>query len=531
MKIRYFKRARKLYIRKLFSGYNILKSTNQLGLIEDIKFELSCTKIINQKKNESKIQSNLEFSEISLRQFVLQHYINLTFHKEIIYYFSKSNNSICYPLPKNWQKILKQKGLRVNKFACTLYWYYEIIKLLILAFFEFISQTIKSIKLFNNYNYANNLKFVYFDSLDKTNVPDMSGEYEFGILSWYLNYHGGKGIDYLSHSVTGKNSILVNNVNVKFQSSPFLPPLSIKSLFQFCFKSIGLIIKSFVMLFLGKWHYALMSKEVILSYVVQTNKNQGIGKNYLFNNSCSIYRPIWTYYAEKYGSKISFYFYSTNIERFKKGNAYPRIANFWHITTWSEYLVWDTFQKYFIDNAIGHTNKTTIVGPIYFKFSTKNLQLPEKTIIIFDVQPVRNSFYITLGLDQEYYVPKIANTFFNHIAETLRRTDFKIAIKKKREIGNLAHISFKHNFDRLIRNNRIINIEPDIPAESIIKDAFAVISMPFTSTAIIAKKYGKPSIYYDPSGIVEKDDRAAHGIPIIQNKNELFIWINSLTLN
>jgi polysaccharide biosynthesis PFTS motif protein len=530
MKIRYFEILRKAYIRKLLSGYNKLKSTNQLGLIEEIKYELSCTRIIHQK-NESISELNLAFTEISLRQFVLQHYLNLNFNREILCYFSKFNNSIRYPLPQNWQKVLKQKGIRVNNFACTLYWYCEVIKLFILGVLNFFSQTLKSFRSFNHYKAVNNLKFVYFDSLDKTNIPDKSGQYEFGILSWYLNNYGKNGIDYLSHSVKGKKSILVNNINIKFQNSPFPPPLSIKSLFKFCLKSIGFIIKSFVMLFLGEWHHALMSKEVILSFIVQINKNNGIGKEYLFNNSSSIYRPIWTYFAEKHGAKISFYFYSTNIEWFKRGNVYPRIANFWHITTWSEYLVWDTFQKNFIDNAIGRTNKTKIVGPINFKFSTKNLQLPEKTVIIFDVQPVRNSFYVTLGLDQEYYVPKVANIFFNDIAEVLRRTNFKIAIKKKREIGNLVHISYKHNFDRLMRSNKIINIDPDIPAESIIKDAYAVISMPFTSTAIIAKKHGKPSIYYDPSGIVEKDDRAAHGIPIIQNKNELLIWINSLTLN
>jgi polysaccharide biosynthesis PFTS motif protein len=35
----------------------------------------------------------------------------------------------------------------------------------------------------------------------------------------------------------------------------------------------------------------------------------------------------------------------------------------------------------------------------------------------------------------------------------------------------------------------------------------------------------KPSVYYDPLGLCQKGDRAAHGIEILQGKNELESWI------
>jgi len=52
---------------------------------------------------------------------------------------------------------------------------------------------------------------------------------------------------------------------------------------------------------------------------------------------------------------------------------------------------------------------------------------------------------------------------------------------------------------------------------------------PFTSTALIARELGKPSIYYDPFGICEKDDRAAHGIPILSGQKELQDWLSALS--
>ena len=55
-----------------------------------------------------------------------------------------------------------------------------------------------------------------------------------------------------------------------------------------------------------------------------------------------------------------------------------------------------------------------------------------------------------------------------------------------------------------------------------------VISMPFTSTAIIAKEMGKPSIYYDALGSIEIN--TSHGIPVIKSKTELRGWYYSLNI-
>ena len=54
--------------------------------------------------------------------------------------------------------------------------------------------------------------------------------------------------------------------------------------------------------------------------------------------------------------------------------------------------------------------------------------------------------------------------------------------------------------------------------------------MPFTSTAIIAKSLGKKSIYYDPTGMIQKDDRAAHGIPVVTGIEDLENWVKSIYL-
>ena len=74
--------------------------------------------------------------------------------------------------------------------------------------------------------------------------------------------------------------------------------------------------------------------------------------------------------------------------------------------------------------------------------------------------------------------------------------------------------------------DEIVIIEPCISAIRIINKCQAVISLPFTSTAILGTKSGKPSIYYDPTSTIFKDDKAAHGIKVISGKNELQQWVN-----
>ena len=73
-----------------------------------------------------------------------------------------------------------------------------------------------------------------------------------------------------------------------------------------------------------------------------------------------------------------------------------------------------------------------------------------------------------------------------------------------------------------------IEINANLDASTVVKHTKACISVPFTSTALIAKYEGKPSIFYDPSGIVQKNDRAAHGIPVLSNINELEEWVQSV---
>jgi polysaccharide biosynthesis PFTS motif protein len=105
--------------------------------------------------------------------------------------------------------------------------------------------------------------------------------------------------------------------------------------------------------------------------------------------------------------------------------------------------------------------------------------------------------------------------------------------KRKRKVKketSFAHPSYLSSVERLSRYENVISVDPDISANRVIEASTLVISMPFTSTALIARELGKPSCYYDPTGLIQQDDRAAHGIEIIRGPEELTRWLKGISI-
>lgn len=255
-----------------------------------------------------------------------------------------------------------------------------------------------------------------------------------------------------------------------------------------------------------------------------------LARDYLFHNSNWIYRPLWIYYAENKGARVFFYFYSTNIEKFKRASTYASTPFGWQIMTWSHYLVWDRYQCEFIQRAVGSDARIDVVGPVPFHAEKSlDLELNPLSIAVFDIQPMRNVTYQMLGIDMEYYVPRHANSFLVDIQHATASAGYTMALKRKRNVGHRLHPSYEHTLTLLIKADNYLEVDPDVSATELIKKCQAVISMPFTSTALLGRHQGLPSVYYDPLGICQKNDRAAHGIPILSGKAELSAWLKSLT--
>jgi polysaccharide biosynthesis PFTS motif protein len=272
-----------------------------------------------------------------------------------------------------------------------------------------------------------------------------------------------------------------------------------------------------------------MLNQAALSAQVRCLNKKSLALDYLFNNSEAIYRPLWTYDAEKLGSRIIFFFYSTNSENFKISESVAPLPYSWKAISWPYFLIWDTWHEDFVRKSVGINFSTELVGPIWFN-DGRPIDIPvlKNMVAVFDVQPKRDSVYQILGQPYEYYIPTITNSFLLNIHSLSLSKNFNIVLKRKRKIGDEIHPSYRKAIKNLSGQPNFFEIDSEISAWHLIASSMAVISMPFTSTALIARHLGKPSIYYDPSGILRKDDPAAHNIPVLSSVFELSNWIDEV---
>jgi polysaccharide biosynthesis PFTS motif protein len=528
----YCKKKQKSKIRKSIRAFNFLKNNDQLDIISKIKDELSTTYLCSTKKIFSTyiFGTNSGRVELIARQYLLEKLIGVEFNKSLLEATLHPQKKIFYPLPPEWRSIVNKYGYNAEIWENKIYWLLYILFKFSKANFELCSHLYKNIFSSKDKIIKRKIKYAYFEGLHLNNLP---GENSHDIITWYLNWENrSKGIDCIYHNIKSSESISFRNIVVNKSKLPF-PSLNSFLLFlKFCTWAINTVLVSICQIFNSNYLYALLFSELIYNKHINLLSKSELALDYLFHNSNHIYRPMWTYEAESKGSRILFYFYSTNCETFKNKIGYPLQEHMWNVISWTNYLVWDKYQYDFIKRHSNVKNQNIqIVGPIWF--SSTKVKLPDlnksKTFVIFDVQPMRDSRYVLLGQSNGFNTPEVTNPFLIDIARIAEKHNFNLIFKRKRDIGILVNKKYSFLVKWLMKKSFFYSTPPDGDAIDLIMQSVGVISMPFTSTAIIAKELNVSSIYYDPINIIEINDRAAHGIKIIKGEIELEKWMLKVT--
>jgi polysaccharide biosynthesis PFTS motif protein len=525
---RYFFTSKFRQLRSVSKGYKILDENNSLALLSKIKHEFSLTKLSFGHLDSSLFPSinTLPEYEITYKQFVFIKCVNLTFNRKILFSIGGKENYIIHPLPFEWRLVLERHGFKANTILNKFVWVIFVLKCYLKGVFSIFKYNYLNLKN-NNFKLGS---FVYFDGLVSLNIPT-SQNYESvkNIITWYLNYFKSSlKIGAICHSVRNTESFFINSIRLSYIPSAILPLSKKDSILKYFCWSIHTILLSIVELLRCNFANHILLEEANHLKLIQLSDVHA--EEYYFHNSNHIYRPLWTYALEN-KSKIVFIFYSTNCETFKRVDGYSIQENCWDLVTWNNYLVWDDYQKDFLERNVKFKNKffsVKIVGSIWFTDSTKELlDLPKTYLAVFDIQPMRLVRYHVLGLSFDYYNSNNCIMFVEQIFNIAVKNNMTIVFKKKRSIGPLADKKYENLINRLSKSKNFLIVDPDVSAHKVIKNASVVISMPFTSTALIAKEYCKPSVFFDPIRFVQVDDRASHGIPILNNIDSLSNWLLS----
>jgi polysaccharide biosynthesis PFTS motif protein len=511
-------------------GHRHLKEINSIGRIIALKNDLASTPCIKNGSYSKWIYGyELERAELITRQFLLARIESDGFAKNILYSVGNAGSSITYPLPSEWRKVVNSHGFNVNKYSGILYWNAFVILKFVSAILSFALKIFGDLKQLIRKDNPLKGRYVYFDTLTRRNFPLTSSKGPIhNILTWYLQWSDkSPNFDSLCHDVKGINKVEIENIPVIPIPSalPFLTKM--RGLLSLVLWGFIMILFSLIDLIRGHWWHALLFGESYKAKVFKIADHDELAKDYLFHNSGWIYRPLWTYEVERRGSRILFYFYSTNVEGFKQVGGYSPAYFGWATSTWENFLVWDHYQQDFVNRSLQRKVNTNVVGPIWFESGVEEIpNFSQDYIAVFDVQPVRDAFYNTLGIPFDYYIPTNCNQFLSDILDLSNTT---LVLKRKRNIGKLIHYRYRNLLSELEKHPNFISLDPDTAAHQIVENCKAVISMPFTATALIAERMGKPSIYYDPSGLIQKDDRGAHGIKIVSGPKELEVWLEGLS--
>jgi polysaccharide biosynthesis PFTS motif protein len=117
----------------------------------------------------------------------------------------------------------------------------------------------------------------------------------------------------------------------------------------------------------------------------------------------------------------------------------------WKAANWPRYLVWDQYQVDFLRTALGDSPEISVVGEIWFVDQPAGeLNVSDRAVAVFDVQPFRDSKYRSFALNYEYYVPDTTNKFMEDIHEVVSELKLEMAFKKKREIKSNAHPRYRN---------------------------------------------------------------------------------------
>ncbi|MAV57211.1 MAG: hypothetical protein CMI79_06810 [Candidatus Pelagibacter sp.] len=323
---------------------------------------------------------------------------------------------------------------------------------------------------------------------------------------------------------------LKENISLSFKKDPYplirSPIKLIKFLFWFI---LGFFISIYSMLMLN-WINPFLFFEATKSKIFDYAEKDDVIEIFLSPYNGSLNKSLWQIDCKNKVKRSYLYFYSTNGDGVKTKYGYPQNNSNWPVTDYDNYLVWDNYQKkvlYEFGNLV--KSKIITIGPMInqIKSNDKDLILPKNYVSIFDITPYRLSNNLTNIFS--IITPDYVNKFLNDIFNVCKDLDLSIVHKKKKKIDKKILSKKYYNWlDVLEKDKRYLSLNDNVSVEYLIKNSKLVISFPYTSTSIIAKKLDIPTIFYDPSGLIDINEKNfSHGIRVISDIDNLREFLSS----
>ncbi len=270
--------------------------------------------------------------------------------------------------------------------------------------------------------------------------------------------------------------------------------------------------------------------QIFFSELINVANQAKLPTQIQFTESIGCRRPYWTYEAETRGVAISLRFFTNYATLSTKSR--KEIPPQFSLYTWRKIFAVSDWQANSLPrfNALG-INIDIERGDIPWFLDDDEFKIPDSTrfIVVFDYEPLKGHFGVSSINDLGLSHPECSLEFLETVLEVCSIANLNCFHKRKRALStNVQLVNYSQILVRS-RNRDIYNLVPEnTSVHRIVSRALGVISLPPTSTGLIGRQMGVPSIYFDPTGNVLKDDPALDSVPLINSKEELSAWIRSL---
>jgi polysaccharide biosynthesis PFTS motif protein len=526
----FFSKIKHSNFKKIYKEIKIIKKiigTNSEIIHYKIFNNISKSNIYFKKSKKNIFTKNFHIDDLDLciKQFVLFRIICIRELVKKIAISLGSGKKLCHPIPKEFRKFFTNEGIKFNNFRCNLE----------LSFFcmrEIIKGVCEVFKIFFEFKNSRTKKHIQFCSIPSDYNPNIEINKIDDVIFWFSKNYFKNNQSYDEIYCNNKfNSFYRKDIKI-YGNGKKIPQLSFFRRVYFLFWSFFFLFFCFMMLLRGSWYYSLLSFEFILSKKVQLSDD--IAREFFFSNSEYLYRPLWTYEAVKKGSNVSLYFYSSSFLGYRlKGMYLPNEAgtecmNWPNIIVWTKPLL-NYFKKEiknkninfkFFQQPISHTDANLI----NLKKNKKNLYL-----LVYDVPPRRNSIRSQYMMGDSYRTELNGINFLRDIKNIALKKNIIILLKPKRKLDKEYSRKYIKFYQSLLSDDKIFIFDHQVSNSKLIQISDAVISIPWTSTAFIAKYYNKPSIFYDPTSKLDRKDRGRQGVDLIKGVNELESWLRKVS--
>jgi polysaccharide biosynthesis PFTS motif protein len=467
-------------------------------------------------------------AELVARQYLMVRATGRMFTESLLASFG--GKSAVHVLPRYLLDYIHSNGIRVDFRLSRLLWNLYVFVVWgygIILYFKMLKSCLpklnqKSISIKNT---------AHFYGIIPENIPSNDDDKEVtNLLTWFASWRDRNPlITSISHTIVAQKVNSIRGVKVNPQKSDFLPFEAWANWKAFVFHGFRIIVRSFWDMIQGRWWSPLLLAEAIKASVIRYQNERLVALEYWFSHTSYLYRPIWTYTAERKGASVILYFYSVNSSAIQKRDDEKIPIGLWSMMTWPNVVLWNKGHEEFLIKHEAHFSKSFITGCLPFADSGGLIRITQKpAAAVFDIQPFRPYKHAQQAQVYEYYSHTSCIKFVKDVAAVLLDCRVAMIWKRKRDIGKNQHPIYNSFCKSIADDHPAINaVDYGVAAHRLISSCQICISMPFTSTALISQELGIPACYYDPLQIIDPLDPAAHGVTIIGTKEGLSSWVKT----